>query len=72
MYLSCLIHHERNSMEEVKNENLEVEIDKVNKVEEAEQKMRDKKNTFTLIYILVGLFGIAVLGMLIYAFIVTR
>ena len=38
----------------------------------AEKKLTDKKNTFTLIYILVGLFAFAVLAMLIYAFIVTR
>ena len=38
----------------------------------AEKKLEDKKNTFTLIYILVGLFAFAVLAMLIYAFIVTR
>ena len=38
----------------------------------AQQKLADKKNTFTLIYILVGLFAFAVLAMLIYAFIVTR
>ena len=42
------------------------------KQEKAEKKIRDKKNTFTLIYILVGMFLIAVLAMLIYAFIVTR
>ena len=40
--------------------------------EKAEKKLRDKKNTFTLIYILVGIFIIAVLGILAYAFLVTR
>lgn len=55
-------------MEEVKKETLETKMKK----EEEELKKENKKNTFTLIYILVGLFGIAVLGMLIYAFIVTR
>ncbi len=40
--------------------------------EKAEKKLRDKKNTFTLIYILVGIFIIAVLGLLAYAFLVTR
>jgi competence protein ComGC len=40
--------------------------------EKAEKKLRDKKNTFTLIYILVGIFLIAVLGILAYAFLVTR
>lgn len=40
--------------------------------EKAEKKLRDKKNTFTLIYILVGIFLIAVLGLLAYAFLVTR
>ena len=55
-------------MEEVKNESLETKM----KQEKEEKKIENKKNTFTLIYILVGLLGIAVLGMLIYAFIVTR
>lgn len=49
-------------MEEMKN----------NEVENEEQKLKNKKNSFTLIYILVGILGIAVLGMLLYAFIVTR
>lgn len=40
--------------------------------EKEEKKLRDKKNTFTLIYILVGIFIIAVLGLLAYAFLVTR
>ncbi len=40
--------------------------------EKAEKKLKDKKNTFTLIYILVGIFLIAVLGILAYAFLVTR
>ena len=40
--------------------------------EKAEKKLRDKKNTFTLIYILVGIFLIAILGILAYAFLVTR
>lgn len=55
-------------MEEVKKENLDNEIKK----QELERKVKDKKNTFTLIYILFSLFGLAVLGILIYAFIVTR
>ena len=59
---------EENTMEEVKKETLETKMKK----EEEELKKENKKNTFTLIYILVGLFGIAILGMLIYAFIVTR
>ena len=49
-------------MEEIKKEELE----------NAESKAEEKRNTFMLIYILVGIFGLAVLGMLIYAFIVTR
>lgn len=62
-------------MEEVKNEN--VEETKTNLGEKMEQekkqkKLANKKYTFTLIYILIGLFIIAVLGMLLYAFIVTR
>ena len=40
--------------------------------EKAEKKLKDKKNTFTLIYILVGIFLIAVLGILAYAFLVTK
>ena len=38
--------------------------------EKAEKKLKDKRNTFTLIYILVGMFIIAVLAMFIWAFIV--
>ena len=55
-------------MEEVKKENLDNEIIR----QELERNAKDKKNTFTLIYILFSLFGLAVLGILIYAFIVTR
>lgn len=51
-------------------ENREVETNK--KQEEKQKKLKDKKNTFTLIYILVGIFAIAVIAMLAYAFIVTR
>ncbi len=51
-------------------ENKEVETNK--KQEEKQKKLKDKKNTFTLIYILVGIFAIAVIAMLAYAFIVTR
>ncbi len=54
--------------EEVKNENLETKMEQ----EKLEKKIRDKKNTFTLIYILVGIFIIAVLAMLVYAFIVSK
>mgnify|MGYP003370841240 CR=1 FL=1 len=57
-------------MEEIKNEEIKNEEFKVSK--EKENKMRDKRNTFTLIYILVGIFIIAVLGMLIYALLVTK
>lgn len=55
-------------MEETNNENLE----NVERVEEQTQKENNKKITFTLVYILVGLVILAVLGMLIYSFIVTR
>lgn len=48
------------------------EVKKVSEEEKAELKLKNKRNTFTLIYILVGLFLLAVLGMLAYAFIVTR
>ena len=51
-------------------ENKEVETNK--KQEEEQKKLKDKKNTFTLIYILVGIFAIAVIAMLAYAIIVTR
>ena len=37
-----------------------------------EEKIKEKKNTFTLIYILVGIFAIIVLAMLAYAFIVSK
>lgn len=47
-------------------------MEKIEKTKSEEQKLKDKKNSFTLIYILVGIFGLVVLGMLIYAFIVTR
>lgn len=52
-------------MEEVKNENVE-------RIEEEDKKINNKKITFTLVYILVGIFILAVLGMLIYSFLVTR
>ncbi len=55
-------------MEETNNENVE----NVERVEEQTQKENNKKFTFTLVYILVGLVILAVLGMLIYSFIVTR
>ena len=51
-------------------ENKEVETNK--KQEEKQKKLKDKKNTFTLIYILVGIFAIAVIAMLAYEFILTR
>ena len=50
-------------MEEIKKEEI---------VKDEQEKIKNKRNTFTLIYILVGLLGIAILGMLLYAFIVTR
>ena len=50
-------------MEEIKKEEI---------VKDEQEKVNSKRNTFILIYILVGLFGIAILGMLLYAFIVTR
>ena len=51
-------------MEETKKENLETKLSQ----EEEKKKIREKKNTFTLIYILVGMFMIAVILMLLYAF----
>ena len=54
--------------EEVKNKSLE---EKMNQ-EKAEKKEKDKKNTFTLIYILVGIFLIAILGMLLFAFLMSK
>ena len=62
-------------MENVENENIqEVNSNLGEKTEEVNEgkKLQDKKYTFTLIYILIGLFIIAVLGMLLYAFIVSR
>lgn len=56
-------------MEEIKKEEVKNEEFKISK--EKENKIRDKKNTFTLIYILVGIFIIAVLGMLTYALLVS-
>ena len=55
-------------MDETNNENEE----NVERVNEQNQKENNKKITFTLVYILVGLVILAVLGMLIYSFIVTR
>ena len=57
---------EERTMEETNN--LDAKLNE----EKAEKKLRDKKNTFTLIQILVGIFLIAVLGLLAYAFLVTR
>ena len=60
-------------MEEVKNENVkETKVEEMSEQEKKQKKLQDKKYTFTLIYILIGLFLIAVLGMLLYAFIVSR
>ena len=42
------------------------------KEKKVKETSKEKKNTFTLIYILVGIFIIAVLAMLVYAFFVTR
>ena len=55
-------------MEEVKDEDLEMKMEQDDK----EKKILEKKNTFTLIYILVGIFIIAVLATLLYAYLVTR
>ena len=55
-------------MENVKDSNLTAKLDK----EKEEKKIRDKKNTFTLIYILVGLFLITLIAIMAYTFIVTR
>lgn len=62
-------------MEEVKNEKVEetkANLEEKMNQEKKQKKLENKKYTFTLIYILIGLFIIAVLGMLLYAFIVTR
>ena len=55
-------------MEEEKKEIQEAEV----KNKKTKEVSKEKKNTFTLIYILVGIFAIAVIAMLAYAFIVTR
>ena len=65
-YKEKLQKKEERTMEETNN--LDAKLNE----EKAEKKLRDKKNTFTLIYILVGIFIIAVLGLLAYAFLVTR
>lgn len=50
-----------------------MEEEKKDVVEKSEEeKVKEKKNTFTLIYILVGIFAIIVLAMLAYAFIVSK
>ena len=54
-------------MEEVKNGNLKMKM----KQEDAAREIQNKKNTFTLVYILVGILIIAVLAILLYAFIVS-
>ena len=63
-------------MEEVKNEEVNNEKVKEENVKFRKAKKQEvsteKKNTFTLIYILVGIFAIAILAMLAYAFIVTK
>ena len=54
-------------------EGIEMEEEKKDVVEKSEEeKVKEKKNTFTLIYILVGIFAIIVLAMLAYAFIVSK
>lgn len=55
-------------MEDVRNTNLDAKLND----EKAEKRLKDKKNTFTLIYILVGLFLIALIAIMAYTFIVTR
>ena len=65
-YKEKLQKKEERTMEETNN--LDAKLNE----EKAEKKLRDKKNTFTLIQILVGIFLIAVLGLLAYAFLVTR
>ncbi len=55
-------------MAEEKQEGLNAVI----KEEKAEKKAKDKKNTFTLIYILVGIFIIAILALFIFAYMMSR
>lgn len=55
-------------MENINSTSFEAKLD----AEKAEKKLKDKKNTFTLIYILVGLFLIAFIAIMAYTFIVTR
>ena len=62
-------------MEELKEEKVEETMSNLEETmedEKKQKKLQNKKYTFTLIYILMGLFIIAILGMLLYAFIVTR
>lgn len=55
-------------MEDIKSTSFEAKLEE----ERIEKKLKDKKNTFTLIYILVGLFLIAFIAIMAYTFIVTR
>ena len=57
---------EEETIEEEKKENLEI------KTEKEEEKIRNKKNTFTLIYILVGIAIIAIIAMLLFQFFISR
>ena len=54
-------------MEEEKN----MKLEKTAEEKEAE-KLRNKRNSFTLIYILVGIFLIAILGILLYSYLVSK
>ena len=40
--------------------------------EKEAEKLRNKRNSFTLIYILVGIFLIAILGILLYSYLVSK
>lgn len=54
-------------MEEEKN----MKVEKTAEEKEPE-KLRNKRNSFTLIYILVGIFLIAILGILLYSYLVSK
>ncbi len=55
-------------MEELKNEKLENKKEQ----EKTEEEIKNKKNTFTLIYILVGIVIIAIIAMLLIQYFVTK
>ena len=52
-------------------EEKDMKVEKTAEEKETE-KLKNKRNTFTLIYILVGIFAIAILGILLYSYLVSK